>query len=127
MTLAVRSGGQLALPYLVGEAEGLGQLADLTQGAQVLVQAVYHFLDALPVGRLGGTCSGDGAPLGQRRQISAAEAQKVISNLTFHHLHLLQRELPQELVFTGGVNDAGGRVAVRKMKSGNGLRLPSTV
>lgn len=50
-----------SLRYLVGEAEGLGQLADLTQGAQVLVQAVDDLLDALPVGGLGGTCGRGGA------------------------------------------------------------------
>lgn len=55
----VRSRTPLALRYLMGEAEGFGQLADLTQGAQVLVQAVDHLLDALPVGRLGGTCARD--------------------------------------------------------------------
>lgn len=38
-----------------------------------------------------------------------------IGNLTFHHLHLLQRELPQELVFTGGVNHTGSRVAGGKV------------
>lgn len=52
--------------YLMGEAEGLGQLADLTQGAQVLVQAIDHLLDALPVVRLGGTCSAVGASVASR-------------------------------------------------------------
>lgn len=43
-------------PYLVGEAESLGELADLAQRAQVLVQAADGFLDVLAVGGLGGPC-----------------------------------------------------------------------
>lgn len=35
--------------YLVWEAEGLGQLADLTQHAQIFVQSTYRLLDALLV------------------------------------------------------------------------------
>lgn len=31
--------------------------------------------------------------------------------LTFHHLHILQRQFPQEFVFTGCVDDAGSRVS----------------
>lgn len=60
----------------MGEAEGFGQLADLTQGAQVLVQAVDHLLDALPVGRLGGTCARDWASLsinGEQRRFQGKE------------------------------------------------------
>lgn len=37
-------------------------------------------------------------------------------NLTFHHLHLLQRELPQELVFAGGVDHTGGGVSDGKVR-----------
>lgn len=40
----------------MGETEGLGELADLAQCAQVLVQAADRFLDALTVGGLGGPC-----------------------------------------------------------------------
>lgn len=45
-------------PYLVGEAEGLRQLADLPQSVEVFIQAADAFLDALPVGGLRGTCVG---------------------------------------------------------------------
>lgn len=33
--------------------------------------------------------------------------------LTFHHLHVLQRKLPQELVFTGGIDHTRSRVSER--------------
>ena len=45
-------------PYLVGEAEGLRQFADLPQRAEVFIQAADAFLDALSVGGLRGTCVG---------------------------------------------------------------------
>lgn len=41
-----------AASHLVWEAEGLRQLADLAQGAQVLVQAADGLLDVLTVGSL---------------------------------------------------------------------------
>ena len=45
--------------YLVREAEGLGQFADLTQSAEILVQSTDHLLDALLVCCLSGTCRRD--------------------------------------------------------------------
>lgn len=42
----------MSLPYLMGEAEGLGEFADLTQCAQVLIQTADGLLDVLSVGGL---------------------------------------------------------------------------
>lgn len=41
--------------YLVWEAEGLRQFADLTQCAQILIQSTNHLLDTLLVCCLSGT------------------------------------------------------------------------
>lgn len=40
----------------------------------------------------------------KKKKINLTAVMLQPSSLTFHHLHILQRKLPEELVFTGGVD-----------------------